>query len=294
MSGEEKKDLTPEEQAKAKADEYRQKFEAGVEPNEPTGREGDTPAGDQPVKPEHVPEKFWNAETGEVNYEAWNNAHTELETKFHQGNKDDAAAGNDPADTGDKSGDGGDTPEGDKDEVVNALETPAAQAAATEYAEKGELSDATYSNLEKAGFTRDMVDSYIAGQEAQANAVADAAFTPAGGEEGYAAMIGWAKENLEPAEIRAFNTQIKSGDLEVIGAAVKNLHARYAENADIEGDRLGGGAGGSEGGAFGSRAEMTAAINKVNDAGQRLYDVDPAYRQAVIARIGKSRSAGTI
>ena len=38
-----------------------------------------------------------------------------------------------------------------------------------EYSEKGELSDKSYEELEKMGLDKDLVDGYIAGQEAIAN-----------------------------------------------------------------------------------------------------------------------------
>ena len=112
---------------------------------------------DAPVRPEHVPEKFWDAKTGEVNFEAWNTAHTALETNFHQPApaKIDEPA---PAKVAQVGADG--TPVLDaegKPVMVDAPVAPVVEApkhisdAQTEYAKDGKLSDATYTTLAAQG-----------------------------------------------------------------------------------------------------------------------------------------------
>ena len=281
--------LTEEERqaaAVAAGQAHRDSFEQGVTQGDPISR-------DEPVvheKPEHVPEKFFNKDTGEVNYEAWNKAHTDLESKFHQGSDKDAAADDKDSSADDKPASDGDTPE-----AKAILETPAAQQAAENYAQNGELTDADYTALEAQGISKDMVNSYIAGQEAQANVLTDAAFGETGGAEGYGEMIDWAAENLEPAQVSAFNAQVQSGDPEVIKVAVKGMYAQYSENATIEGGRTGGSAPSTNSSTFESKREMTAAINAIEEGGtRRRYDVDPAYRQEVQRKIGNSRRAGKV
>ena len=74
------------------------------------------------------------------------------------------------------------------------------------------LQDDDYGELEKAGFSRNMVDNYLAGL--QYNAAQDSALnaqqvsqikTEFGGAEEYDAMTTWAAENMEPDEIAAFS-----------------------------------------------------------------------------------------
>lgn len=277
-----------EEQRDAASAAKAQAYKASFGDNPPAA---ETPA-ETPVaheKPEHVPEKFFNKDTGEVNYEAWNAAHAALEAKFHQGSNDTAGESEEtPAD---------DKPAADGDSESPAsviLETPAAQKAAAEYAEFGEISADGYKALEAQGLTRDVVDTYIAGQEAKAKVFSDAAYEPVGGEEAYGEMIQWAAENLDEASKAAYNAQVATGNPAVIRKAVESLAAIYGKEATVEGERTGGSPPADSSAVFNSRAEMTAAINKVGENGKRLYDVDSAYRNDVMRKIGNSRKKGTL
>jgi len=275
-------------EAAAAGQAYRDKFAAGTDDaTPPTETPDETPADDAPVKPEHVPEKFWDAETGAVNYEAWNTAHSALETKFHS--KDETPDGSENKD--DASAD--DATDGDSTEEKNALATPAATKAAESYAENGSLTDADYTALEADGISRDMADAYIAGKESKAAEINNAAYEPAGGQEQYEAMIAWSAKNLDEPSKLAFNSQLATGNPDVIRAAVTALAAEYSKEATVEGDRVGGGATSNNSSTFASRAEMTQAINKLDDNGRRMYDVDPAYRTEVATKIGNSRRAKT-
>lgn len=271
-----------DEASAAKARAYKAQFagEPAPEAGEPVVHE----------KPEHVPEKFFNKDTGEVNYEAWNTAHAALEAKFHQGSNEDTAGESEETPADDK-------PAADGDSASPAsviLETPAAQKAAAEYAEFGEISADGYKALEAQGLTRDVVDTYIAGQEAKAKVFSDAAYEPVGGEEAYGEMVQWAAENLDEASKAAYNAQVATGNPAVIRKAVESLAAIYGKEATVEGERTGGSPPADSSAVFNSRAEMTAAINKVGENGKRLYEFDSAYRNEVMKKIGNSRKKGTL
>ena len=62
----------------------------------------------------------------------------------------------------------------------------------SEYDERGELSDKTFIALEKAGIPRDMVETYIRGQEAIALGQASEVQDTVGGNANYNAMTEWA------------------------------------------------------------------------------------------------------
>lgn len=270
----------------ALAQEHRAKFSDEPAP------EPEAPAPVVHDRPEHVPEKFFDTATGVVNYEAWNKAHTELESKFHQGSSDDADGGDTDTPADDKPAADGSS--NDDATVTEVLETPAAKDAAAEYAENRVITDKTYAALEKQGISRDMVDMYVAGQESKASVLSTAAFTPAGGEERYTAMIEWAAKNLDEPSKKAFNTQVSSGDPDVISNAVTALAAEYGKTETVEGERTGGTPSVGNSSTFASRHEMTTAINALDENGKRKYDVDPAYRLEVTRKIGNSRNAGTI
>lgn len=231
---------------------------------------------DAPVKPEHVPDKFWNTETGVVNYEEWNKSHSALETKFHQGDKpnEDPAA---------------------DDKTATAATGDSVVDANAEYAQHGELSDAMYTRLAaEKGLSKDMVDSYIGGLKSQAEEGNAEIYGVVGGAENYSSMIEWASESLNETEVAAFNIQIESDNPAVAQEAVKALAARYQENAPSEGTRLGGTGATTSSAMFESKVEMTAAMNAPNPnaPGKTLYETDSAYRAEVQRKMQASRKAG--
>jgi hypothetical protein len=237
--------------------------QAGIKPPAPSAT---APA--KPERPADVPEKFWDAEKGVVNTEALLKSYTELEKgKAPAAQQDPAKA---PAD-GEKP------PEGEPSKV-NPQE--AQDAAAKEFSEKGELSEETYKSLEAAGFPKDMVDSYIAGQMALAAQRDAQGYELAGGQEQYSAMAKWAGANLTAPELQAFNDAI-AGTPAQMKQAILGLKAQY-EGAAGRDPKLvqGGGGNGGVNGAFASRAEVTAAMR------DSRYRSDPAYRAEVERRIG--------
>ena len=64
-----------------------------------------------------------------------------------------------------------------------------------EYAENGVLSDDSYQKLQASGLNRELVDSYIQGQQALADATVQSIYQAAGGQEKYTAA-DWASKNL--------------------------------------------------------------------------------------------------
>ena len=151
------------------------------------------------------------------------------------------------------------------------------------YAESGMLQDEDYGELEKAGFSRNMVDNYLAGL--QYNAAQDSALnaqqvsqikTEFGGAEQYDAMTTWAAENMEPDEIAAFNRIVQgSNDGAQIRLAIAGLYAQYTASEGREPQLLGGKPSSSSGSKFESTAQVIEAMNDPR------YQTDPAYRKAV-------------
>jgi len=97
-----------------------------------------------------------------------------------------------------------------------------------EFAEKGRLSEESYQELASKGITKEIVDAYIAGQQALAEKQAAEVYKITGGEAGYNDMIQWASSNLTEKEIEAYNQVINSGDMHAISLAVEGLYARYS------------------------------------------------------------------
>jgi Phage T7 capsid assembly protein len=264
MAGEQAPNLTPHDAAMvAKVDSSDAAIKATVQG---THEAPVTPPvdGAKPARPEHVPEKFWNAEKGTVDTDALLKSYTELE-------KGKAPADEKP-------------PEGETDPAAEAVK--AAQldmgTLSEEFAQAGKLSDASYAALEKAGIPKATVDQYIAGQQALAGARDAEGFALAGGQEQYGKMVQWALANLSEAEQSAFDTAVV-GSPASMNQAITALKSKYEAANGSDPKLLGGqqGGGGSEGDTpFASRAEVTVAMRDPR------YSRDPAYRAVVERRVG--------
>lgn len=152
-----------------------------------------------------------------------------------------------------------------------------------EYNEQGGLTEASMAKLEEAGFSQDLVNSWIQGQEALAANYQSSIYESVGGEEAYGQMIDWAGDNLSQAEAAAFDRAVSSGDLDVVKLAVAGLRSQY-QAAEGSAPTLvsESQSASSTGGVFNSWAEVTQAMSDTR------YQSDKAYRQQVSAKIGRS------
>lgn len=153
-----------------------------------------------------------------------------------------------------------------------------------EYNESGQLNDKSYEALAKAGIPKDYVDAFIKGQEAIATQTANTLKQEVGGDEAYKNMMTWASENLNEAEINAYNRTVNGKDIEATKLAIAGLNAKYKNAEGIEpslarGDRP------STSNATGYRswAEVTAAMSDPR------YSKDVAYQSDVQAKLKNSK-----
>jgi hypothetical protein len=227
-----------------------------------------------PVRPEHVPEKFWNAETGVIDTAAWAQSYKELEQKQSQG-KDAAAAK--PADSQQASADASQN----QDEAAAALAGKGLDinAFSQEFQNSGALSEDSYQKLEAAGIPKPMVDAYISGQQALAAQVQAQGFEAAGGKEQFEQMVKWAATGLTPGEIAAYDAAVTGGSVDQMKLAVAGLRARYEAANGREPGLLGGKPGSGNAPGYASRAEMTT------DMKDPRYGKDPAFRAKVEAKL---------
>lgn len=151
-----------------------------------------------------------------------------------------------------------------------------------EFSEKGELTPESYAELEKAGLTKDIVDQYIEGQKARATQYESSVKSEVGGDENYNQMVTWAKSNMSPQEITAFNNAVSSGDVNQAKLAVLGLSTRYSSANGSDPKRtIGGGKAGAQD-TFESTAQLTEAMRDPR------YKSDPAYRNAVQTKLARS------
>jgi len=160
----------------------------------------------------------------------------------------------------------------------------------TRWQETGQLADDDYSQLEEAGFTRDMVDAYLSGL--QYKAAQDTALTVKeitalkqeyGGDKGYSDMLEWAAENLSDEEIKGFN-EIVTGNstMAAVRMAVSGLYAKYTSKAGVEPKLIGGRSPKASTDKFESTAQLVEAMKDPR------YGADPAYRRKIEEKLARS------
>lgn len=157
----------------------------------------------------------------------------------------------------------------------------------------GEITDEMYTELEGAGFSRGLLDSYLKGLSEQSGytktEIADMSDSDvrtiqnlAGGQKDYAKLVTWASENLDNKDIQAFDDLVNSGNVDQIKLAVAGMKAQFQEANGYEGRMLTGKPSKTADSVFRSQAELVAAMSDPR------YDSDPAYRQDIIAKLDRS------
>jgi hypothetical protein len=146
-----------------------------------------------------------------------------------------------------------------------------------EFARDGKLSDKSYEALNKIGISREMIDSYTAGQVALRDAKRNEVLSAVGGADEYAKVVQWAAESLKPDEIAGFNAIVNGRDLNATKTAVAGLKARYDASVGKEPDLIQGDSSRQTG--FASMDELKAAQRDPR------YAKDPAYRAQVEAKL---------
>ena len=239
--------------------------EANKLPDDPSGIKDNV---EIPPKPDGIPDKFYNAETGAVNYDALAKSYAELEKKQSQGNKDAEPEAEKPVEKA-------------AEEVVESAGLNMQELSA-EYDENQGLTDKSYEALEKAGIDRATVDNYIAGQAALVAQAQQHAFSITGGEENYKAMSEFGKANLSPEALESYNTAVNSPNQQTRELAIRGLYAQYTGDSG-SGNKLVMGKGSvTKGSGYDSRAQMLADMQKPE------YASDPAFRDKVAQKIAVS------
>ena len=139
--------------------------------------------------------------------------------------------------------------------------------------------------------SKEVVADYVARSQAQPAAPVAGGMTEAdvaevkemvGGEEGFINLSNWAANNLDPQDLADYNAAVDSENKAAIKWALKTIQQRagVAEVRRVEPKMVGGGSPSTQA-TFTSEQQVLNAMNKRDDRGRRLYDVDPAYRERV-------------
>ena len=158
------------------------------------------------------------------------------------------------------------------------------------FVDNDSISDDDYSKLEDAGFSKQVVDTYLDGLRGVG--AADADEIPAdiikgikdsvGGDETYGQMQSWAEQNLSDEEGVAFNNLMDTGDAATIQLAVEGLYSRYSKSMGVEPNLYTGRPAASGPTPYRSTAEVVTAMSDPR------YGKDVTYTEDVQRRLGGS------
>lgn len=97
-----------------------------------------------------------------------------------------------------------------------------------EYATTGKLSEESYSELSKLGFSKRDVDIYVNGQKEIARNFTNTLYEKVGGEQAYAELVQWSASNLDKATIERYNEAVNNNDRDAILSLVE--YARFKKD----------------------------------------------------------------
>lgn len=265
-------ELTPEEQASV--EKGRQGFQETPDP-------APADASQTPQRPDNIPEKFWDAEKGEVNTEALLNSYTHLETKL--GKPKEEKAEDDAAPVGD---DGKIKKSEEPTEPATSPLTDLIAAAQTEYGTNREVSEETIEKLAEAGIPKEVFAMYLRGVQAEEQAVISSVHEIVGGKENYEKVARWAANKLSEAELDAFNSALDNPALRE--NAVRGLYSRYQESQPNEGKMVApnGSTGSDAGDVYTSREQL------IEDQKSPEYQKSADFRQMVQDKLMRSQRNG--
>jgi len=138
-------------------------------------------------------------------------------------------------------------------------------------------------------FVQKMNSAPEASSDGLSDAQAAAILSEVGGQESFDALQAWGRDNMSEQERASYNEAVDSGNAEAVRWALKSLQARQGlVQQDTEPQLYGGGTPAADRQVFQSQQQVLDAMNKRNDQGQRLYDVDEAYRNKVAMILNSS------
>ena len=179
--------------------------------------------------------------------------------------------------------------EPETEEVEQSEAATLINEASAAYAETGEVSAEMMEQFASMS-SQDLVNAYVEMQgqlptassadlsESDVNTIKNSV----GGDESYTNLMSWAGENLDPADVEAFDALVDTGNARSIRLAAAGLKAQYEAMNGFEGEMITGRAPVQEADVFRSQAEVVEAMSDPR------YDRDPAYRQDVFNKLDRS------
>jgi len=159
-----------------------------------------------------------------------------------------------------------------------------------EFFDSGALTQATMDGLAQAGYPREVVEQYIAGQKALHDQQVAQAHAVTGGPEGYQKMALWATQNLSQAEVDAFDQVMVEGAPATAQMVLAGMWAKYqAAGGVAPGESV------DPARPLQARPTTTGAVRPytsmaelVADQMKPEYNTDPSFQAKVMERIKAS------
>ncbi len=163
------------------------------------------------------------------------------------------------------------------------------QEISNRFTESGEINEDDYTKLGEAGFSKQVIDTYLDGLRGGATSGEDIATTQiqgikdsVGGDDNYGKMVSWAIENLPAEEVKEFNTLTETANATAIKFAVQGLYSQYNNAMGVEPNLVSGKASSSGPTPYRSTAEVVTAMSDPR------YGKDVTYTEDVQRRLGGS------
>jgi len=150
------------------------------------------------------------------------------------------------------------------------------------------ISEDDYAKLGEAGFSRQIIDTYLDGlrgggqSEDIASNQIQGIKDSVGGDENYSKMVAWALESLPAEEVKAFNDLTETANAPAIKMAVQGLYSQYNNAMGVEPSLVSGRASSGGPTPFRSTAEVVTAMSDPR------YGKDVSYTEDVQRRLGGS------
>ncbi len=220
----------------------------------------------QEDRPDWLPEKFKNAED-------MANAYSELEKKMGAGANSEEEQEQPQSDEQQEDDTTEDT---DNNNVI-------VEASKEFFENDGVISEETYKNLAAVGLSKELVDSYAAGQQALQQSEEGSIKSVTEGN--WDQMAEWAANNLSPEEVNTFDEIVQNGSVEQAKLATKGLYAQFKAENGVTPKLVQGAVNGSSTMPFKSNQELARAMSD-----PRYKSGDKSYHEEIDRRIAVSHN----
>ena len=167
------------------------------------------------------------------------------------------------------------------------------QVISNTFTETGKITEDDYEKLGEAGFSKQVIDTYLDGLRGAANPAEDIKdaqlndiLSVTGGEEGYSKLREWTQANVPDETLKAFDKILDTQDPTMIKVAVQGFAAQMREAEGYEPQLINGRTAASNTNTFRTQAELTKAMSDPR------YGKDEAYTLSVYDRLKDSKVVG--